>query len=365
MKIDIALTYVDGSAPGFQDAHARHAGPVVPCQVRDNGELRYALRAIDRHMPWVNQVFLIVKDTGQIPAWLNPDALQVVLEESFIPRPLLPIFHMAPVQAHLHCIEGLSETFLLWSDDFFLGRDLSPADFFDAAGQPKTGIYDSPVGDWQADTRRSGFTRRMANTRRVLNSRLPDGAGPSRMSRRWGHYLYPHMPVAVRKSWWREMMDHYFDHPDVHLAISQKTRDDPTGQSPGVYFDQLYVNWVELTKTQRAVGKKGMLWLLRQLQRASFLGANRLLGSDLPALYAIYKLRNDPTATAASMNRLKRERPTFFCVNDDGYDRYDGPDGVWHTQYALNPASIRLFQETMQALYPDPSRYEIAMTERP
>lgn len=37
----------------------------------DNEELRYSLRSIEKHAPWVRNIFIVTN--GQIPSWLNLD----------------------------------------------------------------------------------------------------------------------------------------------------------------------------------------------------------------------------------------------------------------------------------------------------
>lgn len=43
----------------------------------DNEELRYSLRSIERHAPWVRNVFIVTN--GQIPSWLNLDNPRVTI----------------------------------------------------------------------------------------------------------------------------------------------------------------------------------------------------------------------------------------------------------------------------------------------
>ena len=37
----------------------------------DNEELRYSLRSVETHAPWVRHIYLVTN--GQIPSWLNLD----------------------------------------------------------------------------------------------------------------------------------------------------------------------------------------------------------------------------------------------------------------------------------------------------
>lgn len=43
----------------------------------DNEELRYSLRSIEKHAPWVRNIFIVTN--GQIPSWLNLDNPRVTI----------------------------------------------------------------------------------------------------------------------------------------------------------------------------------------------------------------------------------------------------------------------------------------------
>ena len=43
----------------------------------DNEELRYSLRSIERHAPWVRHVYIVTN--GQIPSWLNLDSPRMTI----------------------------------------------------------------------------------------------------------------------------------------------------------------------------------------------------------------------------------------------------------------------------------------------
>lgn len=43
----------------------------------DNEELRYSLRSVERHAPWVRHIFIVTN--GQIPSWLNLDNPRVTV----------------------------------------------------------------------------------------------------------------------------------------------------------------------------------------------------------------------------------------------------------------------------------------------
>ncbi|KAF0294176.1 N-acetylglucosamine-1-phosphotransferase subunits alpha/beta [Amphibalanus amphitrite] len=98
-------------------------------------ELRYSLRSLERHAPWIRRVFLVTN--GQIPDWLtldNPKLTLVTHEEIFPDHDHLPTFSSPAIEAHIHRIPGLSEHFLYFNDDVLLGQPVWPEDFLVPGG---------------------------------------------------------------------------------------------------------------------------------------------------------------------------------------------------------------------------------------
>lgn len=50
----------------------------------DNEELRYSLRSVERHAPWVRHIFIVTN--GQIPSWLNLDNPRVTVVSHQVSR---------------------------------------------------------------------------------------------------------------------------------------------------------------------------------------------------------------------------------------------------------------------------------------
>ncbi len=96
---------------------------------------RYFFRGIEKNMPFVRKVHLIVSDEGQVPFWLNTKKVHVVLHKDIIPEELLPTFNSSTIEMWLHRIEGLSETFIYANDDMIALSPLTAEDFF-VEGKP-------------------------------------------------------------------------------------------------------------------------------------------------------------------------------------------------------------------------------------
>lgn len=133
--MDIVITYVDGRDPLWQ---ADYAAVVperpLPKRFRDWGTLPYLLRGIERHIGFVRRVFLVVARESQVPAWIDPAAVTVVLHRDFIPAHFLPLFNASSIELFLHRIPGLGERFLYFNDDCFPLGDFSEADFYTDKG---------------------------------------------------------------------------------------------------------------------------------------------------------------------------------------------------------------------------------------
>ncbi|XP_029419195.1 N-acetylglucosamine-1-phosphotransferase subunits alpha/beta [Nannospalax galili] len=104
---------------------------VSASRFEDNEELRYSLRSIERHAPWVRNIFIVTN--GQIPSWLNLDNPRVTIvthQDVFRNVSHLPTFSSPAIESHIHRIEGLSQKFIYLNDDVMFGKDVWPDDFY-------------------------------------------------------------------------------------------------------------------------------------------------------------------------------------------------------------------------------------------
>lgn len=135
-NIDIVIPWVDGSDPDWQQDFRKYRSLATgrddnsEIRYRDWDNLQYLFRGIEKFTPWVRKVHFIT--TGQKPKWLNLQAekLNFVRHEDFIPKEFLPTFSVRPIELNMHRIEGLSEQFIFFNDDYFLLRPVQPERFF-------------------------------------------------------------------------------------------------------------------------------------------------------------------------------------------------------------------------------------------
>lgn len=139
--MDAVITYVNGLDPVWQAEYAACApeGTILAKRYRDWGTLRYLLRGIEKHMPFVNKVFLLVSGDSQVPGWVDRSTVNVILHKDVIPERFLPTFNSTTIEMFMHRIPGLDEEFLYFNDDMFPVMDCRPEDFFQE-GRPVIGF---------------------------------------------------------------------------------------------------------------------------------------------------------------------------------------------------------------------------------
>ncbi len=157
--IDVVYLWVDGNDSSWRAkrqaalaqlpsatgaAMARYSN--VEGRFRDNHELRYSLRALEKFFPQHGHVYIVTD--AQAPHWLRPsDRLTLVDHRELIPEVSLPTFDSGHIESWIHHIPGLSERYFYFNDDVFLGAPLNPADWFTPEGFYLTWSDEPPVSD--------------------------------------------------------------------------------------------------------------------------------------------------------------------------------------------------------------------------
>ncbi len=145
-QIDIVYLWVDGADAQWQArrqlALARHNDDLqqamgryanVPGRYRDNGELRFNLRALERFFPQHGHIYIITD--GQTPSWFKPgEDITLIDHRDLMPASALPVFDSGHIESYLHHIPNLSERFLYLNDDVFFGAPVDPAMWFSSEG---------------------------------------------------------------------------------------------------------------------------------------------------------------------------------------------------------------------------------------
>lgn len=185
--IDVVYTWVNGSDPIWLESKRIAKGekeeeiptPIVNTttntttsppddssssnRYRDSNELLYSLRSIQKHAPFTRTIYIVTDH--QIPKWLNLANPNIrVIPHSLIYGNLtdLPVFSSPSIESHLHSIPNLSQYFLYFNDDVFLGSKTYPSDFVSPSSTQKfytswdvpkcnAGCSDTWIGDGYCD----------------------------------------------------------------------------------------------------------------------------------------------------------------------------------------------------------------------
>lgn len=129
--VDIVITYVDGNDPEWLKQYGDYSEePILSKRFRDWGTLKYLLRGIEKNIPFVGKVHLVVSAESQVPSWIDRSKVHVVFHSEIIPPLYLPVFNSSTIEMFLHRIPGLAERFIYFNDDLIPVRPLRESDFF-------------------------------------------------------------------------------------------------------------------------------------------------------------------------------------------------------------------------------------------
>lgn len=96
----------------------------------DYGTLKYALRGIDKFMPEVDNLFLVVSNIEQVPDYVDQSKVKVVLHSEFMPENLLPNYDSGTIEMFINKIPGLGEEFVYFNDDMIPIHQISYDELF-------------------------------------------------------------------------------------------------------------------------------------------------------------------------------------------------------------------------------------------
>mgnify|MGYP002776420942 CR=1 FL=1 len=144
--VDVVYLWVDGNDPVWRQkrrsAEARLGSSIshtlalfgnVEGRYRDNDELRYNLRALERFFPGHGHIYLVTD--AQTPAWLQAHpGITVVDHHTLIPATALPTFDSAHIESYIHHIPILSDHYFYFNYYVFFGAPVKLDDWFWSGG---------------------------------------------------------------------------------------------------------------------------------------------------------------------------------------------------------------------------------------
>ncbi len=243
--IDVVFTWVNSDDPVFLSQREEHFAKINPevkrhkhevfdiARFESRDELKYALRSIELHAPWVNHIYIVTN--GQTPQWLNLEnhKISLIKHSEIIDEKYLPTFNSHVIESCLHRIKNLSEHYIYFNDDVMLTRRVDPKYFFLAGGiirvfatksilpnSPKS-LYDTPT-QWAAKNSRNlifnsygyhannmfahTFHPQLKSIQKLIESNWPDEVHKCRLNKFRGQedlaaatFLHHHLAILEGK----------------------------------------------------------------------------------------------------------------------------------------------------------------------
>lgn len=320
-SVDIVYLWVDGSDPKFKEKFRDTLTSVLPTTpkysrasqfFRDNGELRYSLRSVEKFAPWVRKIHIVTN--GQIPSWLDishPKISVVTHEEIFKDQGNLPTFNSNAIELQLHRIPGLSKKFIYFNDDVFLGRELKLNTFFSSASGQNFFFEDTPLN---TDPNTNLIhDKAYAYTQKVVNNK-------------WGTKAARNLPAHSPQFYEKDILQtlEYLLPNEFGETSSHKFRTGRDLVMRILYFSYLFESPKQANNHIPIILDKNS-------------GAYYFLMLNLPFLPRVKELRN--------IHKLKS---TFFCINDD------------LEKVSYNHPLLLLFRLFLIIYFPKPSSFELS-----
>lgn len=131
MTIDLVYSYVNGNDEDWRKLRFSYSNNENDlCRFRDNNELKYSLRSVEKYLPWIHKIFIVTDST--LPEWINIDnpKLKIVTHEEFMPKEVLPCYNSNVIESYISQINDLSELYIYACDDMSVGKYIPPSFFF-------------------------------------------------------------------------------------------------------------------------------------------------------------------------------------------------------------------------------------------
>jgi hypothetical protein len=139
-KIDLVYTWYNSTDEDtqeerqyFQNILEPRKDSIVEERFTDIGELKYSLRGVEKYMPWINKIFIVVADNQPLPDWLDISNTKIRIVrhgEIFDSKYTNPTFNSVTIESALGNIKDLNEHFIYFNDDIFVNGEIGKSSFF-------------------------------------------------------------------------------------------------------------------------------------------------------------------------------------------------------------------------------------------
>jgi len=175
--VDVVYTWVDGEEPEMRAKRARFqergTAEILDKEINasrytSHDELKYSLRSLAMYADFVRHIYLVTD--GQKPHWLDDQApgITVIDHRDIFPQGVLPVFNSHAIETRLHHIPGLSEHYLYFNDDVFVGRRVAAEHFFHGSGLMKIPVSPLKIGIGKPHAEETATNSASKNVRRLL-----------------------------------------------------------------------------------------------------------------------------------------------------------------------------------------------------
>lgn len=179
--VDVVYTWVDGEEPAMRRKRAHYKGlgtadildkEVNESRYTSHDELKYSLRSLQMHADFVRHVYIVTD--GQKPDWLDDraDGITVVDHRDIFPADVLPVFNSHAIETRLHHIPGLSDHYLYFNDDVFVGRRVTPEHFFHGSGAMRVPVSPLKIGVGKPHAEETATNSASKNVRRLIQEKF-------------------------------------------------------------------------------------------------------------------------------------------------------------------------------------------------
>jgi Stealth protein CR2, conserved region 2/Stealth protein CR1, conserved region 1/Stealth protein CR3, conserved region 3 len=310
--IDIVYTWVNGQESPWQQkrdkAMREYTAPAtceakVKSRFRNRDELKYSLRSIYHYAKFVNHIYIVTD--AQRPSWLknHPKITVVDHKHIFSNHGHLPTFNSHAIEANLHKIPGLSERFIYFNDDVFLGKPIKAKRFFSKNGKIKIFLSESVAARGIYSPRNIGFVAGWKNTNQLLDNIFIN-------KKRKKRYYLNHAPFAFRKSQIRQFETLLPDVVQRNSSHKFRSPEDFAFTNGLIQYFALYQG-----QARKARFKSMVVYFGNDLNRNEFL-----------------------------LNRLKKKKPSAFCLED--------------VANVDNAAADKQLNEFMEGCFPEKAPWE-------
>ena len=334
--IDIVYLWVNGNDGEWRAKREKYAQKLeaagnlsfakfgnVEGRYRDNDELRFSLRALEKFFPEHGHIYIVTD--GQVPDWFQAsDQITLVDHHQLIPQSSLPTFDSGNIESYIHHIPGLSERYFYLNDDVFFGAPVCLDNWFF-----ENGVYvswsDEPevIGNkLQAESTSLENASRLSKQwlqAKLDNASLCAESSARKMDPQYQHTsrTFSHSPRPMLKS---VMMEIEQDAPELFERVRSTVF--RTWNKPTIISD-FVLRWALAHGLAKTIDHSHV-----------YIATGQLL-------------------EAQSLKHLQKQFGSldFFCINDTTDDAHDGDPRLLQVRQVLN------------ALLPNSSYSEMAVSQ--